>query len=620
MKITSVHFSYYAPTHHGLTVKILGKIPKNNNLNYSSINLNLHGKFWKSLPTGLDHIVKWSYMPLSLIPTYWKKVIFYEKLYDDSNAFTVEIQIGTKEFGQFGISRQTLFAELKKMSKNTSVLEIEFRCLIDKEMKPFFSLFTTIPLIFDSLENENDAMFEGPIPLDLRTPSFLLEFYEYFRWGFWPLFFLIFLVFSCYDPEFFTSKMPKIFFTEKLNTNIIEKLAPCPETLSQSWRISRLEHEYGLLEENNMNLSRMNEILSEIGLILGRTFISTSEIHSIYQEILHKENEVGLNTQVKGLFNFINLIWFSAILGIVISIGPCVYHIIKPLRTALWEVTLYIWHYIIIPLHNNGFWEMLSYLICMSFVIEGFRYSSESGFYIALTGLFGSFAANSYTYFLRAKIRPDKGIYVLYNLLFSIYMIPLTVYYQSNLIAWLSVLCFYQALGFSFICCGLCYYIGFGDKEAMMRVSITSSIIGMIFIGLKAFKVSNYFIEPFAVPLTLSSAIVLLLALLIFSSYYYPSYRCYLGKKYLLRQIPMIFCLVGFLFFGNLFHMVGLVNTATVYLVFYLMEKYCDLHCLSNWNHWVLVFFFSVIIYKGALHLHENPEILFSMLNFNKEN
>ena len=194
MEITSVHFSYYAPTQHGITVKILGKIPKNNAMNYRSINLNLHGKFWKSLPMGLDHIVKWSYMPLSLTPVYWKKVTFDEKLYENSNAFTIEIQIGTKEQGQFGISRQTLFAELKKMSKNTSVLEIELRCLIDNEMMPFFSLFTTIPLIFDSLEKDTEAMFDGPIPLDLRTQSFLSEFYEYFRWGFWPLLFLIFLV------------------------------------------------------------------------------------------------------------------------------------------------------------------------------------------------------------------------------------------------------------------------------------------------------------------------------------------------------------------------------------------------------------------------------------------
>ena len=621
MEITSVYFSYYEPSKHGVVIKISGKIDRNNDLKYDIIKMNLHGKFWSALPMGVDKIIKWTYMPLSLKSTYWKSVEIDKTACPKSvfNGFTIILHFGTKE-GQFGISHETLFRELKKMSiSNKSVLEIEFQCQKDwkSEIKPFFSIFTTIPLIFHSMVENKDALFDGPIPPDIRSVSILSECYEYFRWGFWPVFFLLFLIISCSNPSFFADYMPKLFFNEKLNTKIVEKLAPCPETLSQSWQVSRLEYEYGLIESQilDRNLTRMNEILADIAMILGRSFIDRSEVHLIYQEIINKEHDIGLGTRVKGIFNFINLIWLLAIVGISISVGPCLYTILKPLRTAIWEVALQIWHYVIIPMHSNGIIEIMFYLLCMNFVTEGLRYASESGFYITLTGLFCSFAANAYTFFLRSKIKPNDGIYILYNLLFSLYMIPLAIYFQSNLLGWLAVLCFYQAIGFSFICAGLCYYIGFKDDEAMMRVSITSTIIGLMFIGLKAWNLSNYYVDPFATPLTVSSALVLLLALLIFSSYYYHGCGKFTwGEYYMSRQIPMITFLIVFLLFGNMFHMVGLVNTATVYLVFYLMEKYCDLHCTNNWNGWVLIFIFSVIIYKGALY----PEILFSMFNYNQ--
>ena len=46
---------------------------------------------------------------------------------------------------------------------------------------------------------------------------------------------------------------------------------------------------------------------------------------------------------------------------------------------------------VIIPtvefLHNIGFFEFISYVICLFFILEGFRMNPEYGFYISLTGL-----------------------------------------------------------------------------------------------------------------------------------------------------------------------------------------------------------------------------------------
>lgn len=631
MEITSFHCSYYDPTNHGIVLKIKGKIALHTPITYPIIKMNFHGHFWKYLPLGLDKVVKWTYLPMSLGGDTWKTNTYQD--YDDSvksslQNFIIEIPIGTKENGRFGISRNTLYQELKKMSNSVkSVLEIEFLYAEQwgNEVKPFFSLFTTPPLIFDSAENQKDARFEGEIPLDIRSQSIFSEAYEYFRWAFLPMLFLIFLIVSCHSPGSFLGWFPKIFFTDKLNVRIEEILPPCPQTSLQIWNVSRLEYEYTQLEMavNTANLTRMEEILVAVAGMVGRSFVNKTEIHLIYEELVKKELEQGLSMRVTGMFNFINLIWLLAIIGIVISVGPFIYTILKPLRGALWNVAVMIWHHVIIPMHSWGILEMMSYYICMAFVTEGLRYETVSGFYISITGLFLSFAANVYTFFLRGKIKPDVRIHVGYSLLFTVYMIPMAITHQSLLLGWLSVICFYQAVGFSFICYGLCYCVGFHDDEAMVRVSITSTIMGIVFIILKWQGISNEYIHPFSGALTIFSATLLLLALLIFSSYYYrPRFREYhnyynYGDDYAIRQIPMIVCLSGFLFFGNIFNMVGLVNTATTYLVFYCMEKYCDAHYKFRWNSWVLMFLFSVIIYKSALYLHENPEILFSMFNYN---
>ena len=206
---------------------------------------------------------------------------------------------------------------------------------------------------------------------------------------------------------------------------------------------------------NAANLTRMEEILNAVAAIVGRSFLTKAEIHLIYEEIVKKELEQGLSMRVAGMFNFINLLWLMAIIGITISIGPFLYTIFKPLRGALWRYAVMAWHNIIIPMHNYGILEMMSYYVSMAFVTEGLRYITVSGFYISITGIFLSFAANVYTFGLRSKFKLNKNIFIAYSLLVTLYMIPMAIHFQSLLLGWLSVICFYQALGFSFICCGL---------------------------------------------------------------------------------------------------------------------------------------------------------------------
>ena len=142
---------------------------------------------------------------------------------------------------------------------------------------------------------------------------------------------------------------------------------------------------------------------------------------------------------------------------------------------------------------------------------------------------------------------------------------------------------------------------------------------GGIFISFKILGVNNYYLDDFQSPTITFSTVLLFLALLIFSSLYYvPSYRNGLGNRYdyLSRQLIMIIFLTITLFVGNLYQIDGLSNTATVYLVLYLMEKYSELHSRNNWNFWILIFLFSIILYKCALFLHGNPEFVIKIWQY----
>ena len=80
------------------------------------------------------------------------------------------------------------------------------------------------------------------------------------------------------------------------------------------------------------------------------------------------------------------------------------------------------------------------------------------------------------------------------------------------------------------------------------------------------------------------------------------------------KQIPMLCSILSYLVIGNIYNIDGLTNTAIVFSILYLMEKYCEVHLEMNWNAWILVFIFSFIMYKIALYLHTHSEFIYSIV------
>jgi hypothetical protein len=107
----------------------------------------------------------------------------------------------------------------------------------------------------------------------------------------------------------------------------------------------------------------------------------------------------------------------------------------------------------------------------------------------------------SYSSLLHLKEKLDNNVlYNLVNLYVTLLFIPLAILFESQLFGWISIICLYTTLGFSFICGGLCYFIGFHDKEAMIRVSITSTILLSLFVTLKLLHIGDWILKPFSTP------------------------------------------------------------------------------------------------------------------------
>jgi hypothetical protein len=93
-----------------------------------------------------------------------------------------------------------------------------------------------------------------------------------------------------------------------------------------------------------------NHILSEAAALVGRLqALTPAEFSAVYAEIVRIESDVSVVTRVRGFFTFVNSIWLLASIGIAVSIGPTIYHLLVPLREAIRRTARWLADNIIIP-------------------------------------------------------------------------------------------------------------------------------------------------------------------------------------------------------------------------------------------------------------------------------
>jgi hypothetical protein len=605
MSIQSVKFSLANNSDdNGILLEINGKIPLKFIHNLPYLRLQIYGKFWDAVPSGIDKIVKWSYLPLNLHPhntDYTSK-----RLSDEIFEFTLNLELGTKINNTFGIKHSTIKDGLNKIitKHNDPIIELNFLTYNKEEV---FSIFTKSSLILSSINTGINGIYDGPIPEDIRAES---KTFRIMRWLLYPIVFTIMIWYTIYNKDEVLPKLPKLLVSKEDDRSYRRVLKAYPDTLLKTWDISRMEYELSILEkENPLNNIVVEQVLNNAAKILDIPSITAEEMHQIHSVLVEESDKMSLGQRIRGFFTFINLVWLIGIIGISISIGPCIYVVLKPFAIGIFNVGKFIWNYIVVPLHNFGVWELVGYILTYLITVDGLRFNFESGYFISLTGIALTIPLYAYTYLLHSALEPTKSVMIFNILYICSFIIPISIYYNSSFLAWIIVLAIFNCLGFSVACSGLCYFIGFDSKESLERCSVSSIVLQIIFISFRLIRLENDIIILYQTPFVTFGSITLFLAFLIMSSRYYHREK----SRYIIANVRMIILLITSFILGSVFGFSGLWNTACVFLVMFTMEKYVEFHLEAVWNGWVLVFSLSVAFYYIALFLHRNPNYIVKM-------
>jgi len=301
-----------------------------------------------------------------------------------------------------------------------------------------------------------------------------------------------------------------------------------------------------------------------------------------------------------------------SIIGVLATVGPCLTVLCGPLllRCAKWlhENVL---RPLALRLHRWGLFEVVAYALAATFTAQGLRYpagQADAGTMVALTGGLAFAPCWAYSTALHTSGSGDKDkfltlSYVLAALVFA----PLAVTHDSRLAGFLAVLALYGALGFVLFAFGFGFVIGFDSKNAMLRSACTSLVLVAGFSLARLAGLDPAYLRPFATAAMILGNVVYFLALLIYSSRFGTC-----EASYAHRQCLMLVSLIIALLAGNVYSMASMTNTATTFLVLWLMEKELEV----SWGPgpgMIVLFLNFVFLYFLAHYLHTHPEHVVSL-------
>jgi hypothetical protein len=446
---------------------------------------------------------------------------------------------------------------------------------------------------------------------------------RFLRWVSLAIMFTAVCWFVLFQPTQVLEKFPPIWNHSSLKT-LKEVIVNLPQLRSQAWDLGILDNKLRNLEDSKSQgyVDEIDDILKQAAAILQRTSITSEQLHVLRERIIENELNKGIVARVTGFFTFVRLIWLLSILGISISLGPAIAVLVAPLARILARAFMYLTNEILIPvalfLHRQGVFEVAAWLAVSTLYVEGFRFKDpDSGFFISLTAIALTPVCWAYSSLVNAgvalKIKKESLVQLI-SLWAIVTMIPAIITYESQLLAFLFVAAIYSFLGFSFICFGLCYAIGFESKNALHRIIVVSFLITNLFAVLKYVGIQDQYpiIRIFSNAIAVQGNLTLNLGLLIFASEFDRSAR----YNYYSRNALFIVNVVWSLFVSNVLVIRGAANTAATFLVFYLMEKSVEWSLKARVNEWIMMLVGSILLYQAAMFLSTHPGWVVSMFSF----
>jgi len=441
---------------------------------------------------------------------------------------------------------------------------------------------------------------------------------QMFRWLVGPIAFVVTHWCLLAMPTRMTALYPTLWATG--GKGIMEVLPPHPKTRSEAFELG---WQASLFEEarcgNTTNIEeqpqRCKELLRRAAEAVGSAIpLLPSQLRGSRAFLVELEAERSIVDRVSGFLNFVNIIWMVSIIGILVTVGPFIAYFIGPMLIKLASALV---ETVIVPaakfLHKVGFFEFAAWALALGFSIQGSRYPAGQADAARMVALTGGLAFMPCWVYSTCLNTPGGGghqneFFCISCFLLSAVLVPLAIIHGSSLIGFIAILAIYGGLGFvAFAACGG-FFIGFNSSNSLHRCLFASVVLVVIFVSLRIVGVDVRFLQPFSTGAMVLGNVMYFLALLINSHGWGSN-----SQTYVMRNALMLGSLIVATFLGSVFVMPAMTNTATTFLVLWLMEKETEV----QWKGFGIVIVFAnfVALYFIAHYLHTHPETVTGMFD-----
>ena len=397
------------------------------------------------------------------------------------------------------------------------------------------------------------------------------------------------------------------------------------------------------LEQGALASTEVQTLLEGAAAILGhdalQEAVTEARLHAIRRELEALAGRRTLLQKTLGLFSFINCLWFAAIIGIAVSLGPVLWILSKPVRRffmlnvwrPLRQAIVWLGRHVVLPLvlrlHYGGWCESAAYMVAAVVLAHACRVPQEAGagVMIAVSGLVFLAAGLGNSTMLHGKAvevwleRTTRQRPALRQVLTSVaslwpvsVLAPLAIMHASRLLGYAATACVLSALGLNAGVGWCCYFIGFDSDDALLRTAVACgvSLVGML--SARGAGLEPAFLAPFRSAVSVLGGIGHYLAMLLLCNRtgHWRSDKGWKGKA-LRANALMVLSLLSAGLGGCLCDVPALTNTASVFGVMWGMDRF--LWGLDGRFGWFVVFGGSVGMYYAALFLHANPGYLLSL-------
>lgn len=247
--------------------------------------------------------------------------------------------------------------------------------------------------------------------------------------------------------------------------------------------------------------------------------------------------------------------------------------------------------------------EAVAYIVSFWLLTNGFHQpkslgafsGATLGFGIALPMYVASFAIHENDESLWGPVSVPvsrKGtVSLCANVTFFLWATLLTLKFSSKFFGYLSAAAFFSLVGFTVICTGFCYAIGFRtEADALSVRDISSGILTLVTLA-GVFHVNVP--KEILVPYTTLSAVTYFLVGLVETAAWSDDKRPYMNRQILyLLQVGIA------TFIGSFLNLTSLYNTSCVFATLFVIEKTLDFIYWSK--HVGSVFVFALALYLSS--------------------